>query len=274
MNGHNEKSSDALTRFSLSRHRDRPGVRDYAAHIFTDVLELHGDRQFGDDPAMFTAIAKLDGMPVTVIGHVKGHTTHDNIAANFGMAHPEGYRKAMRQMKLAEKFRRPIITFVDTPGADPGVESEERGQGQAIAENLRDMMGLRVPVISIIIGEGGSGGALGIACANRVIMLENATYSVISPRGFASILWKDPSREEDAARTLRMTAEDLFALGIVDDVITEPEGGAHLDHEAMAEALKVNILKNLSDLLEKSGEMLYNERYEKFRKMGQCKIIE
>ncbi|MBQ2707298.1 MAG: acetyl-CoA carboxylase carboxyltransferase subunit alpha [Clostridia bacterium] len=274
MSGSSEKNTDALTRFSLSRHRERPGVRDYAARIFTDVLELHGDRQFGDDPAMFTAIAKLDGIPVTVIGHVKGHTTQDNIASNFGMAHPEGYRKAMRQMKLAEKFRRPIITFVDTPGADPGVESEERGQGQAIAENLRDMMGLRVPIISIIIGEGGSGGALGIACANRVIMLENATYSVISPRGFASILWKDPSREEDAARTLRMTAEDLFALGIVDDVITEPEGGAHLNHEAMAEALKVNILKNLSDLLEKSGEMLYNERYEKFRKMGQCKIIE
>lgn len=269
-----EKKSDALTKFTLSRHKDRPGVRDYMDRIFTDVLELHGDRQFGDDRAMYTAIARLDGIPVTVIGHVKGHSTQDNIAANFGMARPEGYRKAMRQMKLAEKFRRPIITFVDTPGADPGVASEERGQGQAIAENLRDMMGLRVPVISVIIGEGGSGGALGIACANRVIMLENATYSVISPRGFASILWKDPSREEEAAATLRMTAKDLLALGIIDDVADEPEGGAHLDHNAMAETLKVNILKNLSDLLEKSGEMLYNERYEKFRKMGQFKIIE
>ncbi|MBQ8552379.1 MAG: acetyl-CoA carboxylase carboxyltransferase subunit alpha [Clostridia bacterium] len=269
-----KQTVDALTKFTLSRHKDRPGVRDYVSHIFTDVLELHGDRSFGDDPAMYTAIARLEGIPVTVIGHVKGHTVQANIASNFGMAHPEGYRKAMRQMKQAEKFGRPIITFVDTPGADCGVGAEERGQGLAIAENLRDMMGLRVPIISTVIGEGGSGGALGIACANRVLMLENATYSVISPRGFASILWKDPTREKEAAQTLRMTADDLLALGIIDEVIPEPEGGAHLDHIAAADVLKVNILKNLSDLLEKDKEMIYNERYEKFRKMGQYKIIE
>ena len=270
----NAKTADALAKFTLSRHKDRPNIHDYVIRMFTDVLELHGDRQMGDDPAMYTAIARLEGIPVTVIGHVKGHTTAANIAANFGMAHPEGYRKAMRQMKLAEKFGRPIITFVDTPGADPGVSSEEHGQGQAIAQNLRDMMGLRVPIISVIIGEGGSGGALGIACANRVIMLENATYSVISPRGFASILWKDASREEEAAQVLRMTADDLLTLGIIDSVVKEPPGGAHTDHNLMADVLKVNILQNLSDLLEKSREIIYNERYEKFRKMGQFKIIE
>ncbi|MBE6610925.1 MAG: acetyl-CoA carboxylase carboxyltransferase subunit alpha [Ruminococcaceae bacterium] len=270
----NAKTADALAKFTLSRHKDRPNIHDYVSRMFTDVLELHGDRQMGDDPAMYTAIARLEGIPITVIGHVKGHTTAANIAANFGMAHPEGYRKAMRQMKLAEKFGRPIITFVDTPGADPGVSSEEHGQGQAIAQNLRDMMGLRVPIISVIIGEGGSGGALGIACANRVIMLENATYSVISPRGFASILWKDASREEEAAQVLRMTADDLLTLGIIDSVVKEPPGGAHTDHNLMADVLKVNILQNLSDLLEKSREIIYNERYEKFRKMGQFKIIE
>ncbi len=266
--------SSAFDKFTLSRHKDRPSVRDYASLIFKDVFELHGDRQFGDDPAIYTAIARLNGIPVTVIGHVKGHTTAENIASNFGMAHPEGYRKALRQMKAAEKFHRPIITFVDTPGADPGVSSEERGQGQAIALNLRDMMGLRVPIISVIIGEGGSGGALGIACANRVLMLENATYSVISPRGFASLLWKDPSRTEDAAEALRMSARELLALGIIDGIVEEPSEGAHLHHKETAESVKVNILKNLSDLLEKSEDLLYNERYEKFRKMGQYKIIE
>lgn len=270
----NKHIPDALEKFALSRHKDRPGVRDYVSRIFTDVLELHGDRAIGDDPAMYTAIARLDGIPVTVIGHVKGHTVQDNIASNFGMVHPEGYRKAMRQMKLAEKFHRPIITFVDTPGADPGVSSEERGQGLAIAENLRGMMGLRTPIVSVIIGEGGSGGALGIACANRIIMLENSTYSVISPRGFASILWKDSSREKEAAQILRMTADDLLSLGIIDEIASEPEGGAHSDHDAAAEELKVKILKNLRLLLEKDGDMLYNERYEKFRKMGQYKIIE
>lgn len=260
--------SDALEKFSLSRHKDRPGIRDYVPLIFTDVMELHGDRAYGDDPAIYTAIARLDTIPVTVIGHVKGHTVQANIASNFGMAHPEGYRKAMRQMKLAEKFGRPIITFVDTPGADCGVGAEERGQGLTIAENLRGMMGLRVPVISIIIGEGGSGGALGISCANRIIMLENATYSVISPRGFASILWKDPSREHEAATVLKMTAADLLALGIADSVVKEPEGGAHLDHKACAKELKVKILKNLTDLLEKDEETLYNDRYNKFRHIG------
>ncbi len=269
-----EHLTDALEKFTLSRHKNRPGIHDYVSRIFTDVLELHGDRALGDDKAMYTAIAQLDGIPVTVIGHVKGHTVAENIEANFGMAHPEGYRKAMRQMKLAEKFHRPIITFVDTPGADCGISAEERGQGLAIAQNLRDMMGLRIPIISVIIGEGGSGGALGIACANRVIMLENATYSVISPRGFASILWKDASREKDAAKTLRMTACDLLELGIIDSIVDEPSGGAHLDYDATADALKVNILQNLALLLEKDGEMLYNERYDKFRKMGQYKIIE
>jgi len=263
-----EKQSGALEKFTLSRHKDRPGIRDYVSLIFTDVMELHGDRAYGDDPAMYTAIARLDGIPVTVIGHVKGHTVQSNIASNFGMAHPEGYRKAMRQMKLAEKFGRPIITFIDTPGADCGVGAEERGQGLAIAENLRDMMGLRVPIISIIIGEGGSGGALGIACANRVIMLENSTYSVISPRGFASILWKDPTKEQEAAEVLKMTADDLLELGIADSIVKEPDGGAHLNHKKAAEELKVNILKNLADLLEKDKETLYNDRYNKYRGIG------
>ena len=268
-----EVKTDALEKFTLSRHKDRPGIRDYVPLIFSDVFELHGDRAYGDDPAMYTAIAKIDGTPVTVIGHVKGHSVQANIASNFGMAHPEGYRKAMRQMKLAEKFGRPIITFVDTPGADCGVGAEERGQGLAIAENLRDMMGLRVPIISIIIGEGGSGGALGIACANKVLMLENSTYSVISPRGFASILWKDASREKEAAQVLRMTADDLYELGVIDEVIKEPEGGAHLDYKAAAEELKVNILKNLSYLLEKDKETLYNDRYNKYRQIGVYDIV-
>ena len=268
-----ENHIDALDKFTLSRHKDRPGVRDYVPLIFTDVFELHGDRVFGDDHAMYCAVARLDGIPVTVIGHVKGHTVKDNIDSNFGMAHPEGYRKAMRQMKIAEKFHRPIITFVDTPGADCGVGAEERGQGLAIAENLRDMMGLRVPVISVIIGEGGSGGALGIACANRVLMLENSTYSVISPKGFASILWKDPSKEKEAARILRMTADDLLSLNIIDTVIPEPSAGAHTDPEAVAAQIKENILKNLLNLLENDGEMLYNERYKKYRAMGLYKTL-
>ncbi|MBQ8509884.1 MAG: acetyl-CoA carboxylase carboxyltransferase subunit alpha [Clostridia bacterium] len=269
-----QQTIDALTRFTLSRHKDRPNVRQYAEKIFTDIFELHGDRAFGDDAAMFTAIARLDGIPVTVIGQMKGHSVNENIRANFGMAHPEGYRKALRQMKQAEKFGRPVITFIDTPGADCGVGAEERGQGEAIAVNLREMIGLKVPTVAVVIGEGGSGGALGIACANRIIMLENATYSVISPRGCASILWKDPSREADAAKALRMTAADLLGMGIVDSVVDEPEGGAHTNPDATAVALKVNILENLRPLLEKSPDIIYNERYEKFRKMGQYNIIE
>ncbi len=264
---------DAITRFTFSRHKDRPNIRDLSKYLFTDLIELHGDRVFGDDKAIFTGIGRFDGIPVTVIGHVKGHTVSENITANFGMAHPEGYRKAMRQMKLAEKFGRPILTFIDTPGADCGVSAEERGQGQAIAANLRDMMGLKVPIVSVILGEGGSGGALGIACANRVLMMENATYSVISPRGFASILWKDASREKDAARILRMTAEDLLAFGIIDGIIPEPQGGAHTDHEASALALKEKISENLQSLLEIDPDLIYNDRYGKFRKMGQVRIL-
>ncbi|MEG2570651.1 MAG: acetyl-CoA carboxylase carboxyl transferase subunit alpha, partial [Clostridia bacterium] len=216
-------------RIELGHHKDRPNITDYIGIIFEDFFELHGDRVYGDDEAVCGGIARLDGRPVTVIGHRKGKSTIENIKANFGMAYPEGYRKAMRLMHQAEKFKRPIICFVDTPGAYCGVGAEERGIGEAIARNLLEMMALKVPVISIVTGEGGSGGALGLAVANEVYMLENAVYSIISPKGFASIIWKDPSREPEAALQLHMTAPDLLELGVIEKIVAEPKDGAHDD---------------------------------------------
>ncbi len=268
------KRNDTLTIFDLARHKERPNIKTYIDYIFDDFIQLHGDRCFGDDKAIIAGIAYLSGIPVTVIGHVKGNTVNENIEANFAMAHPEGYRKALRQMKLAEKFNRPIICFVNTPGAFCGVDAEKRGQGQAIAQNLVEMMGLKVPVIAVVTGEGGSGGALGIAVANSVLMLQNAIYSVISPKGFASILWKDASREREAAVKLKLTAYDLLDFGVIDGIIEESKNGAHTDPEFTALKIKEEILKELNNYLEKDADYLISQRYERFRKIGCFQEVE
>lgn len=241
----------------------RPNIDDLLKEIFTDFIELHGDRFYGDDHAICGGIARFNGTPVTVIGQRKGHTTKENIDANFGMAHPEGYRKALRLAKQAEKFHRPVICFVDTAGAFCGVGAEERGQGEAIARNLYEFMGLRIPVISVITGEGGSGGALGIAVANEVFMMQNAMYSVISPRGCASILWKDASRELDAAQALQITANDLLRFGMIEGIIKE--GKTQMSYYKNMKTVLTASLKRLEDM---SGEALQQQRYDKFRKIG------
>lgn len=241
----------------------RPNIDDIVKEIFTDFIELHGDRLYGEDHAMCAGIARLNGTPVTVIGQRKGHTTEQNIEANFGMAHPEGYRKALRLAKQAEKFHRPIICFVDTAGAFCGVGAEERGQGEAIARNLYEFMGLKVPVISVVTGEGGSGGALGIAVANEVYMMQNAIYSVISPRGCASILWKDASRELDAAQALHITAEDLLQFDMIEGIIKEG-----ITQSAYFKNIKTTLTASLKRLSALSEQELQNQRYEKFRKIG------
>ena len=258
----------AIKRYEISKHKNRPSINDYIPKIFDDFVELHGDRGYADDKAIITGIARFNNIPVTVIGHVKGKNTNENIESNFGMPHPEGYRKALRQMKQADKFYRPIITLVDTPGAYCGVAAEERGQGEAIAKNLMEMSRLTVPIIAIITGEGSSGGALGIAQANKVLMLENATYSVISAKGFASLLWKDPKREKEAIIRQKMIAEDLFGLGVIDGIIPEPPEGAHKDIALAAAAIKVALEVNLAPLLRMSPEEIYNQRYKKFRNIG------
>lgn len=242
---------------------ERPNIDDIVKEIFTDFIELHGDRLYGEDHAMCAGIARLNGTPVTVIGQRKGHTTEQNIEANFGMAHPEGYRKALRLAKQAEKFHRPIICFVDTAGAFCGVGAEERGQGEAIARNLYEFMGLKVPVISVVTGEGGSGGALGIAVANEVYMMQNAIYSVISPRGCASILWKDASRELDAAQALHITAEDLLQFDMIEGIIKEG-----ITQSAYFKNIKTTLTAALKRLSAMSEQELQNQRYEKFRKIG------
>ena len=242
---------------------ERPNIDDIVKEIFTDFIELHGDRLYGEDHAMCAGIARLNGTPVTVIGQRKGHTTEQNIEANFGMAHPEGYRKALRLAKQAEKFHRPIICFVDTAGAFCGVGAEERGQGEAIARNLYEFMGLKVPVISVVTGEGGSGGALGIAVANEVYMMQNAIYSVISPRGCASILWKDASRELDAAQALHITAEDLLQFDMIEGIIKEG-----ITQSAYIKNIKTTLTAALKRLSAMSEQELQNQRYEKFRKIG------
>ena len=260
----------AWQRTQLARHPQRPYTLDFVRLLFTDFAELHGDRTFGDDPAIVAGFARFHDKPVLIIGHQKGRDTKQRLARNFGQAKPEGYRKALRLMHLAAKFGRPILTFVDTPGAYPGLDAEERGQAEAIARNLREMARLPVPIIVTITGEGGSGGALAIALGDKVNMLENSVYSVISPEGCASILWRDPTKAEQAAQALRITATDLTEMGIVDTVVGEPEGGAHLDHEAAAQMLDAVLVRDLDELNSLPLPLLLEKRYEKFRHMGQA----
>lgn len=255
-------------RVQIARHPKRPYTLDYVNMIMTDYLEIHGDRLFADDKALVTGFAKIGTQNILVVGHQKGRDTKENLMRNFGSAHPEGYRKAIRAMKLAEKFGTPIVAFVDTPGAYPGIGAEERGQAAAIAYNLAEMAQLRVPVIVIVIGEGGSGGALGIGVGDRVLVLENAYYSVISPEGCAAILWKDRAKAPDAASVLKLTGPDLLELGVIDEVIKEPLGGAHRGPVETAKNVKEAILKNLKELNEFTPDALVKERYKKFRKMG------
>ncbi|WP_298268326.1 acetyl-CoA carboxylase carboxyltransferase subunit alpha [Geobacter sp.] len=252
----------------VARHINRPFTLDYLNLIFTDFVELHGDRLFGDDHAIVGGPARLDGEPVMVIGHQKGRDTKEKVYRNFGMPNPEGYRKALRLMEMAERFRMPIITFVDTPGAYPGIGAEERGQAEAIARNLREMASLTVPIIVVIAGEGGSGGALAIAVGDRVLMLQYSIYAVISPEGCAAILWSDGTKGEQAAEALKLTAWDLKELDVIDEIVAEPLGGAHRDHEAMARTLHDALSRHLKELKGISPEQLVEERYQKFRKMS------
>jgi acetyl-CoA carboxylase carboxyl transferase subunit alpha len=256
-------------RAQIARHPQRPYLLDYIPFLFTDFTELHGDRAFGDDKALIAGLAKFRGRPVAVIGQQKGRDTKQRVARNFGQPKPEGYRKALRVMQLAAKFSRPILTFIDTPGAYPGIDAEERGQGEAIAKNLREMARLPVPVIVTVTGEGGSGGALAIAVGDRVNILENGFYSVISPEGCASIIWRDSTKAEIAAAAMKITATDLKDLGIVDEIVKEPEGGAHTDHEAAAKLLDEVLDRQLTELVNESVTDLVAARYEKFRRMGQ-----
>ena len=255
-------------RVQIARLQERPTTLDYIPYVFDSFIELHGDRNFRDDPAMIGGIGYLNGKAVTLIGQQRGKDTKDNIYRNFGMAHPEGYRKALRLMKQAEKFKRPIFTFIDTKGAYPGKAAEERGQSESIATNLIEMASLKVPVIAIVIGEGGSGGALGIGIANRVLILENSTYSVISPEGAATLLWKDSNLAQIAAETMKITANDLKGLEIVDEVIKEPHGGAHKDVELQAQTIKDVFIHHLNDLEDLSPQDLVHNRFNKFRQIG------
>jgi acetyl-CoA carboxylase carboxyl transferase subunit alpha len=260
-----------LTRWQvaqLARHVNRPFTLDFIAQIFTDWFEVHGDRLYRDDPALVCGFARLEGRPCAVIGHQKGRDTKEKVYRNFGMPNPEGYRKALRVMQMAEQFGLPIFTFVDTPGAFPGIGAEERGQAEAIARNLREMAALKVPIIATVTGEGGSGGALGIAVGNRVLMMQYAVYSVISPEGCAAILWKDGSQGPVAAEALKLTAEDIRQLGcVIDEVIPEPMGGAHTDHKAAAEQVRLCLRKHLADLQALSPDELLEQRYQKLRAM-------
>lgn len=253
----------------LARHPGRPGTVDLIENLFTDFFEQRGDRLCREDGSILGGIARFHGRPVTVIGHRKGKTLEENLVCNFGMPGPEGYRKAQRLMLQAQKFGRPIITFIDTPGAYPGKEAEERGQGEAIARSLALMSSLTVPVIALVIGEGGSGGALALGVANRVLMLEHAVYSVLSPEGFASILWKDSSRSGEACRVMKLTAQDLRRGGIVQGVLREPEGGAHTDWDTLFRTIDAALVKELAALDKMSGRALAQQRYEMFRAMGQ-----
>jgi acetyl-CoA carboxylase carboxyl transferase subunit alpha len=258
----------AWQRVQLARHPRRPHTLDLIRLLTEDFVELHGDRLFGDDPAVVGGLARLEGRPIVVVGHQKGRDTEEKLRRNFGMAHPEGYRKALRLMQLAERFQKPILTLIDTPGAYPGVGAEERGQAEAIARNLREMAGLETPIVAVVTGEGGSGGALALAVADRVLMLEHAIYSVISPEGCAAILWEDASRAKDAAEVLRITAPDLQKLGVIDDVVPEPPGGAHRNWPAAAQAVQRAVTAALSALVPLSPSELVHQRYAKFRRMG------
>lgn len=253
----------------LSRHPQRPYTSDYLAGVFTDFHELHGDRAYADDAAIIGGIARLEGMPVMVIGHEKGRDTKAKVKRNFGMPRPEGYRKALRLMKLAERFQIPIVTFIDTPGAYPGIGAEERGQSEAIARNLYEMSKLTVPTIAVVVGEGGSGGALAIGVADKVLMLQYSMYSVISPEGCASILWRSADKAKDAAEAMQVTAKHLFKLGLVDGVIDEPNGGAHRDIPLMCELMQTILVEQLAELCALPTEELLKQRYEKIRHFGQ-----
>jgi len=259
---------EAWQRVQLARHPKRPHTLDYIERLFTDFQEIHGDRLYGDDPAIVYGSGFFDGKPVMVIGEQKGRDTKQKLHRNFGMPKPEGYRKAIRVMQLAAKFRRPIVTFLDTPGAYPGIDAEERGQAEAIARNLREMSRLTSPVICVCIGEGGSGGALALGVGNRVYLLENAVYSVISPESCAAIIYRDAARAEDAAAALKLTAPDLLKLGLIDGIIPEPPEGAHTDVDAAAAFLSATLRSALDQLEALSGEELVAERYAKFRQMG------
>ncbi|MDZ5712454.1 acetyl-CoA carboxylase carboxyl transferase subunit alpha [Jeotgalibacillus haloalkalitolerans] len=256
-------------RVQLARHPERPTALEYIEELFEDFMEMHGDRLYGDDHAIVGGIARYKGNAVTVIGHQRGKDTKENIKRNFGMPHPEGYRKALRLMKQAEKFDRPIICFIDTKGAYPGKAAEERGQSEAIARNLFEMAGLTVPVVCIVIGEGGSGGALALGVGNHMHMLENSTYSVISPEGAASILWKDAALAKQAAESMRITAPDLKEMGIIDEIIPEVRGGAHRDIKQQADAIDQVLLKSLKELSQFDKESLVAQRYDKFQSIGE-----
>ncbi len=261
-----------IQRVQVARHKDRPFTLDYLSLAFTDFIELHGDRAFRDDGAVVGGWARLEGETVMVIGHQRGRDTKENLKRNFGMPHPEGYRKALRLMKLAEKFHVPVITFIDTPGAWAGLGAEERGQSEAIAHNLFEMSALRVPIIATVIGEGGSGGALALGVADRVMMMENAVYSVISVEGCAAILWKDgksPETRERAANALRITAQDLYELRVIDEIVPEPAGGAHADHQSTASALHDALVRHLDELRGYKPDKLVRRRREKYLRMGQ-----
>jgi len=252
----------------LARHPNRPYTLDYINSIFQNFMELHGDRAFSDDPSIIGGLARLDGRPVMLVGQQKGRKFREKVQRNFGMPHPEGFRKALRLFRLAEKFRLPVVTFVDTPGAYPGIGAEERGQAEAIAKNLFEMSRLRVPILAVIIGEGGSGGALALGVANRVLMLEYAIYSVISPEGCAAILWQSNEKASEASEALKLTAQDLLALRVIDEIVKEPVGGAHRDPVGMASELKGVLKRHLQELSLMDPEQLVRQRYEKFRQMG------
>ncbi len=265
---HSDRSSDAFERVLLARHGERPYTLDYIEKLFKDFTEIHGDRRFADDPAVVCGLASFHDLPVVIVGHQKGRDTKQRQHRNFGMPKPEGYRKALRAMKLAEKFGRPVLTFIDTTGAYPGIDAEERGQAEAIAYNLREMAKLRVPVLVTVIGEGGSGGALAIGVGDQVLMLENAVYSVISPEGCAAILWKDSAQADRAAASLRLTAEDLLKEGLVDVIVAEPPGGAHGDHQMAAEMLDVVLKERLLSIMSLSHRQRIVERYRKLQRYG------
>ena len=262
------ESLTAAARVAIARHPQRPNITDYIEALFTDFFEQKGDRLCGEDAAILGGVALYHGRPVTVIGTRKGKTLEENLKCNFGMPNPEGYRKALRLMRQAEKFRRPIITLIDTSGAYPGLEAEAHGQGEAIARNLFEMSRLTVPIIAVITGEGNSGGALALAVADRVVMLENAVYAILSPEGFASILWKDASRHDEACELMKMTAEDLLNLGVIDDVVPEPDGGAHLAPAIAFRQLDRCLVRQLAELDRMRGPALAAARYQKFRAMG------
>jgi len=256
----------------ISRHQDRPVLQDYIDLVFTNFIPLHGDRYFADDPAIVGGFAQINGEKVMIIGHNKGKTTAENVERNFGMAKPEGYRKALRLMKLAERFNIPIVTIIDTPGAFPGIEAEERGQAESIAKNLTEMAKIEVPIVCVVIGEGGSGGALGIGVGDRILMLSNAIYSVISPEGCASILWRNASYAPDAAEALNLTANSLLKLEVIDEIIQEPGKGAHTDYKKIAKAVKETITNNIESLKNLQIEKLLDLRFKKFSNMGKFSI--